>query len=98
MPGKKSKVYRAYQYFKTGQVPSNDLSDSDDNVYTLLSQLDMQERIKWETQMHEVLDGGYVSRFDINNSDDFTYLIDNILKSDILLFKIDTTNAEKLTA
>ncbi len=94
MPGRRSKVYRAYQYFKTGEAPSKDLSGSVDYVCTLLSQLDMGERIKWEARMHEVLDGGYVSRFVINRTDDFAYLIDDVLKSDILLFKIDSTNTE----
>ncbi len=96
MAGRRSRIHRAYQYFRTGEAPSRDLSDSVDSVCSLLSELDLHERIKWEARLHEVLDGGYVSRFGLGNTDDFASLIDNVLKSDVLLFKIDSTNTETL--
>ncbi len=97
LPARRSKIFRAYQYFRTGEAPDKDWSAPVDSVYALLSQLDMHDRIKWEARMHEVLDGGYVSRFNISDTNELPGLVDEVLKSDILLFGVNSTKAQKLT-
>lgn len=88
---RRSGIYRTYQYFMTSRPVGEGWSPPEDWIYVLPSKIetDIEKRISWESRLHGIFDGGYVSRFTLSDEDNLTKFIERVLETDILFFKIN---------
>jgi hypothetical protein len=91
-PPRKSGIFRTYQYFRTLENVDENWQPPVNWTSPMPFQLDIDERLKWEVRLHEIFDGGYVSRFSLSTPDAFADFVRKILETDVLFFKVDLKN------
>jgi hypothetical protein len=87
-PPRKSGIYRTYAYIKTSRSVDKGWSPPN-NWVSVLPELGIDERLEWEAKLHEIFDGGYVSRFTLGSNDDFIKFMDSVIDTNISFFKIN---------
>jgi hypothetical protein len=90
-PGRRSKIHRFHKFIVDKSNPSSDWKPLNYWSEAFPVEMDRDEKISWESKLHQIFNGGCISRIYAQESDiesNLITIIENVLRSEIILFKL----------